>query len=157
MNQKGGKKKGKEQQHGRCRLESRGAFGIIRNIRQTSAAFSMPKLIFLPTAVCVTLWMYNARESQCLYLFQFSMQTSPLNAFHTLSHSALLPGAGGHTSTWALGKGERVEGKVLPNLALFLCVSQVEKDISMSCSLHALFAFPFPCLFLWMNQVQILS
>lgn len=147
---------GREQQRQRCRLESSGVFLVElqtpdRHL-QTSAHQN------LPSYVQVYVWPYErimpGHHSECLHLFQFSMQTSPLNAFH----SALLPGAGGHAITWVLGKGERAEGKLLPNLALFFCISQVEKDIiSMSCSFHAPSAFPFFCLVFWMNQVQILS
>lgn len=40
-------------------------FGTIRKIREISTAFSMPKAIFLPTAVCVPLWgLYEVWESQ---------------------------------------------------------------------------------------------
>lgn len=62
------KPKGREQQRGKSRLKGSRAFGRIRKLSQTSADFSMPKAIFLPTAACVPLWVYNAWESKQVFV-----------------------------------------------------------------------------------------
>lgn len=156
MNKKGRKKpKGRDMEEADLKAaEILVELGISDRHQQPPARQKLSSYLQLHVCPCECIMPGN--HSECLHLFQFSIWTSPLNAFHNLSRSAFLPG--GHTLTTALGKGERGEGNLVPHSALSLGLSQVEKDIiSMSCSFHTLFVFPFSCLVFCLNQVQIFS